>query len=178
MSGSVTEQLIFVVHTDSYSGNFEREMCAFLTGQIGDCGVGDDMANLFEEELGEDLKEAFAEIIKQVADEDHGDCFRPCVIWPTPGRGNDGMGQHFDLTPEYATKRYYPAYESVAIFFKKQPSQEMIELMKSRAQLYAKEEYNRKSYHADREPLNIKGFQLLKKVTKVVTETIETEFPI
>lgn len=30
----------FIIDTDSYSGNFEREMCAYITGHIGDCLVG------------------------------------------------------------------------------------------------------------------------------------------
>ena len=34
------EKYLFVIDTDSYSGNFEREMCAYCTGQIGDCEVG------------------------------------------------------------------------------------------------------------------------------------------
>jgi hypothetical protein len=33
----------FVIDTDQYAGNFEREMTAYLTGRIGQCGVGDNM---------------------------------------------------------------------------------------------------------------------------------------
>lgn len=31
---------IFVVETNKYSGNFEKEMVAYMTGFIGNCGVG------------------------------------------------------------------------------------------------------------------------------------------
>jgi hypothetical protein len=31
---------LFIVDTDSYAGNFERCMCAYMTGQIGECEVG------------------------------------------------------------------------------------------------------------------------------------------
>lgn len=31
-----------IIETDSYAGNFEREMCAFITGEIGECEVGSD----------------------------------------------------------------------------------------------------------------------------------------
>ena len=34
------ETKYFVVDTDTYAGNFEREMCAFMTGITGACGVG------------------------------------------------------------------------------------------------------------------------------------------
>lgn len=42
-----------IIDTDSYAGNFERELCAYLTGHIGECGVGskyvdDDVYNKFE----------------------------------------------------------------------------------------------------------------------------------
>jgi hypothetical protein len=177
MSRTTTEQLIFVVHTDSYSGNFEREMTAFITGQIGDCGVGDNEADMFLEDLGEDMKEAFAAIIDQVPDEEHAECCRPTVIWPTPDRYNNGSGGHFDMKdfdPETSwLGRPHPAYESVAIFFTAKPTAEMIELMKSRAQLYAETQYNTESWHANRDPLNIKGFQLLKRAT--TTQVIEDE---
>ena len=32
----------FVVRTNLYAGNFEREICAYMTGVIGECGVGDE----------------------------------------------------------------------------------------------------------------------------------------
>lgn len=37
---------IFIVDTGSYSGNFEREMVAYMTGCTGECEVGDDLAEL------------------------------------------------------------------------------------------------------------------------------------
>ena len=30
----------FIIDTDQYAGNFERELCAWTTGQIGECEVG------------------------------------------------------------------------------------------------------------------------------------------
>lgn len=41
-----TYQLL--VKTNCYAGNFERELCAFMTGQVGDCEVGDEFV---EEEI-------------------------------------------------------------------------------------------------------------------------------
>ena len=35
----------FIVDTDSYAGNFEREMCAYMTGHIGECSVGEEYAS-------------------------------------------------------------------------------------------------------------------------------------
>ena len=32
-----------VVKTNSYAGDFEREYCAYVTGQVGECEVGWEM---------------------------------------------------------------------------------------------------------------------------------------
>jgi hypothetical protein len=80
-----------IVDTNKYSGNFEREMCAFATAQIGECEVG-------IEEI--DATHTFAawweKHIQQVQD----GCWRPVAIAPTPGFINDGMGGHYEDTPE------------------------------------------------------------------------------
>lgn len=80
-----------IVDTDKYSGNFEREMCAFATAQIGECEVG-------AEEIDETHPYAswWETHIQQVED----GCWRPVAISPTPGFINDGMGGHYRDTPE------------------------------------------------------------------------------
>ena len=165
----MSEQIIFVVHTDSYSGNFERDLCAYITGQIGECGVGDDMARDFIEDEGDETAELFGEIVNQVQDENG--IWRPCEIYPTPGRLNNGMGKNFDAKEGEIG---YPAYESVAIYFNQRPSDEQILLMKARTAKYTVNKYNRESYHANREPLIVKGFELITEITekKVARETI------
>lgn len=78
----------FIIDTNKYAGNFEREMCAYLTGRIGECGVGQEFAALFEKEY-----EPFENVV-DVADEDNG-CRRPCEIEIHPGYFNTGMGNHY-----------------------------------------------------------------------------------
>ena len=60
-----------VIKTDSYAGNFEREMCAYLTGQIGECEVGKELIN-------EEIKELFDGYIQDEPD-DNG-CYRPVTL--------------------------------------------------------------------------------------------------
>lgn len=43
----------FIIATDRYTGNFEREICAYITGGRSNCGVGDEYAKMFEKEEGE-----------------------------------------------------------------------------------------------------------------------------
>jgi len=188
---------IFVIDTEQYAGNFEREMCAYMTGQYGECGVGDDMARLFEQETDwpENL---FDSITEQVPDE-HG-CCRPAKIWPTPGWFNNGMGGHYredqkqdqqaleDRNAEYRKQgeQYpkikadwesrcndplvkHPCYNSVAIFFNKRPPDQLIELMKIRAKEFALKKPSRmREFMPD---ITITGFRLLEE--KTTTEELE-----
>lgn len=89
-------QYTFIIDTDSYAGNFEREMCAYITGCIGDCEVGEEWADKFRKEYG-DPEYEFSNVY-QKADE-HG-CYRPCAIQTTPGYINSGYGAHFKDTSE------------------------------------------------------------------------------
>lgn len=80
---------IFIVDTDTYAGNFEREMTAHCTGHVGDCGVGNSYAEKFQEECPKEYK-ALGLLIEQQPDE-HGNS-RPASIYVTPGFWNDGLG--------------------------------------------------------------------------------------
>lgn len=82
-----------VVDTDSYSGNFERNMCAFATAQIGDCGVGVEFV---------DSEHPFSQWWEMniILNTDDNGVYRPVEIEPTPGFINDGMGGHYEDTPE------------------------------------------------------------------------------
>jgi len=60
-----------VIKTSEYTGNFEREMCAFLTGHVGECEVGNDLTRVLPN------KPDF-ENLQQVPDE-HG-CHRPVSL--------------------------------------------------------------------------------------------------
>jgi hypothetical protein len=62
---------VFQIHTNSYAGNFEREIAAHCTGQVGECGVG-------EEYIPKDRKLRFSDIIQHCPD-DNG-CERPVEI--------------------------------------------------------------------------------------------------
>lgn len=68
----------FIIDTDSYAGNFERDMCAFLTGHVGECEVGREFAERFISEVGPEFHN-----VEDKADE-HG-VFRPCEMETTPG---------------------------------------------------------------------------------------------
>ena len=149
---------IFVIDTEEYSGNFERDMCAYMTGCVGDCGVGEKFAKLFELETG---MECLDGVIDQIDDEDDAACRRPCSIWPTPGWVNNGRGADMKVEDSRHLRRTWPAYLSVAIFFEKKPNKKTLGLLMERA---------RNFLTLDGEPKQITSFRLMKRITKDRTE--------
>lgn len=125
----------FVIDTEEYAGNFERQLCAFITGVIGECGVGQEEANLFLQSQGLPKLHPFQDCVTEVADE-HG-CHRPVAIWPTPGWYSSLSERRLhERDPE---TKCSPVYNSVAIFFSEEPSEEQIVLMRERAIAYCAE---------------------------------------
>lgn len=168
MAAENVTSVVVAIDTTDYSGNFEREMCAFVTGQVGECDVGSELAEDVEDELLEQEKsfvyEWIEEHIVQESD-DHG-CHRPCSIWPTPGRANNGRGGHFNVEDLPKDKcfagTHWPAYESVGIFFDEIPPTEVVETIISRAKRFAKNRPDHRSYKGEKKPLTLTGIRVLE----------------
>ena len=163
---------VFIIDTDHYAGNFERQMCAYLTGRVGECGVGYECQEMFEQEC----QTSFHDDVTDQADE-HG-VRRPCTMYPTVGWFNDGMGGQYkdDVDPAEVAKKYkkackdanhaddiwqgqkYPAYLSVAILFENKPSKEQIDVMKERAIKFTTLKFKYEDYTK----IKILGYRLLK----------------
>jgi len=195
---------IFVIDTDQYAGNFEREMTAYMTGQYGDCGVG---AELISEIESAGLSADYFEDLIDTRPDEHG-CYRPCKIWQTPGWFNDGLGGHFrEGDEEIAKKRHraeclkkandpvgvhpndvernkkrwleaadefkkYPAYNSVAIFMTREPTEEEVRVLKQRAHDWTNYVQTKQACSAESPGTycflkygNIEGFRLIREET-------------
>lgn len=148
MSEPTRSCFIFLVKTDSYAGNFEREMCAFMTGIMGDCSVGDIAAGLYALKYPGD--NPWEDKLLQVADE-HG-CYRPVSMW----------NAHC---------------QDVAIFLEERPSDEEIKFLRERALLFVLDTRDgvgdSKEYDSR---IKIKGFELIKYSVEV-TEFKEASWP-
>ena len=120
-----TKAYVVVIDTENYAGNFERDMCAYITGQFGECEVGSNIAELEKEFIKN--YEWFEEHIVQKPDE-HG-CHRPCSIWETPGWFNNGSGGHFKDVPENEEPAKIAAIESTTKYYEPliKRSQDMID---------------------------------------------------
>lgn len=172
---------IFVIDTDSYAGNFERQLTAYCTGQIGDCGVGDDIA----EKVPQDIKNLFDDAVAMVPDEQG--CARPTSIYATPGFFNDGLGNEYpdeewgkqhvidkyleaakDYDEQWGTEpRRFPAYNSVAIFFFNEPTDEMVDILTIRAKEFTELIIKKSRRWLDHSKVKITGFRLVKEETMV-----------
>ena len=94
-----------VIDTDTYAGNFERQLTAFCTGHVGECNVGQELAAKFDAEVGDgteddpfladDETEEDVPMITTLADE-YGH-YRPCAIHSNPRWFNDGLGGHYRI---------------------------------------------------------------------------------
>jgi len=144
---STSKRWIFVIDTNEYAGNFERDLCAYITGQTGDCDVGKEYSKMFYEKYSDELFDGC--IISEP--DDHG-CYRPCSIWMT---------------------KDIQKYNSVAIFFASEPTDEQMNIMKQRSIEFPKEDYKwdfDKGYLKDVEVL---GFRLIEETTNVNVERKE-----
>ncbi len=132
-----------VIDTEQYAGNFEREMVAFITGLIGECGVGEEAKAYADDELSKEDLAWFDNNVNCWVQDDHG-CGRPAFLVETPGWGNDGMGEHTKKqtdNPSKVNKRKtaYPAYLSVGFEVSAWPELFILHTIIRRAQRFCKD---------------------------------------
>lgn len=137
----------FIVDTNSYAGNFERELCGYITGHWDNETHGGAQAAKFAEETGE--INPFDDYIGLITNE-HG-LQTPVSLEDTPTElgAKTRMG-------------------SVGIHFDKRPTPELIQLMKDRAY-----KFERKGLIFDR-PVKLKvlSFRLQKRIVEIVEEKL------
>ncbi len=144
------EHYLFVVDTNQYAGNFERDLCAYVTGYVDSLsGVGQEEADLAKKEAP-DYVRRLEGLLKEVS---YDEGFLSAVhIFSHPRYGNDGPGNHALLTEKNKKKFPHPAYFSVAMHFSQLPAAEDVEMMKERAKEFA-----------TGEKITIESFRLLEE---------------
>lgn len=125
----------FVVDTDSYAGNFERQLASYIVGRCDDHGdhMGGPFREMYEKELPDD---PFLDLVEErISDPgDDGIHHAPMDLAPTPGFENTGNGEVLPLKPGKNPK--YPAYNSVAIFLSRRPTKNELAMLVARAQKF------------------------------------------
>lgn len=157
-------ELTLAIDTDSYSGNFERELFSFVTGMSdspGDEPIAREEARMGREALGLDPDDKYADNpfddLLDIRIDDPGDDGyhrRYITILPTPGFFNvhgthykEGYTGEFERDSRYcdlckkappkADHPSYPAFQSVGFFLQREPTPEEVKLIKERTLLWA-----------------------------------------
>jgi hypothetical protein len=136
------------IDTDSYSGNFERELFAFIFGIPDTADGGTRDLSLYTEaaraagvfkKLRKDFEyELLATRMNDPGDDGYHRAY--VTICPTPGFFNDGKGTHYEDTEENRKKvgaKRYPAFQSVAVFLSQLPRDGELALIRQRAQAFS-----------------------------------------
>jgi len=135
---------VFAIDTTQYAGNFERAMCAFLTGCIDLhlAQLGGWWRSIIAALPQADLAAlAWAEELAHFVPYDHRDTMVHVI--PTPGMWGDGSGtsdgQYHPAgeIPEQDGGPPYPLYNSVGIYFAGVPSDAQIAQLCERALRFA-----------------------------------------
>ena len=100
-----------IIHTNKYAGNFERQMCAYITGAVGDCGAGRKEAAIARDELTSEQIDDFDGIVTNRRD-DHGR-ERPSQIAINANWFNDGHGNHYRIDDDDIDKQLKARFESI-----------------------------------------------------------------
>lgn len=85
---------VFIVDTEQYAGSFAGNMCAYMTGRVGELGVGENYAELYSNETELDPLSEVADVA------DEKGVMRPWDIWPTHGWFNNGTGNYYLMGQE------------------------------------------------------------------------------
>jgi len=161
----MSNKIKMIIDTENYAGNFEREMCAYITGQVGDCGVGEELAISYNKDI-QNLY-WFNEHVYKKNDPDDG-CSRPVNISVTPGWFNNGHGVHIRENNIPAPNKY-PAYLSIEINIDEMPTSEIIDEVIARAKRFCTNRddiYEKANLYltetAKNKPLTYTGFRIVE----------------
>lgn len=170
MSEQNTEEWWVIVDTDSYSGNFEREMASYITGYPqtrGEKLVKDIQSHygfnpkVYGSEWEDHPQNPWAGLL-EYSDGEYGP--ELAHICPTPGYGNDGHGGSKKLTGGPEDKYYpYPSYQSVHMLYTERLSNEQLGLLKEWAEKFV-------ALKTRSGPSEILGVRLVKRTASYMTE--------
>ena len=131
------KEYALVIRTDSYAGNFEREMCAYVTGHVGECEVGKKYVNAIITPKWDEL------IVEKSID----GCYRPVSLGGC------------ESTPGYSSK-------DVVIWLNDEPLDWLLTEAKERALAFNEFDKTVNEYHKDIKVLGV-GFIEIEKTVKI-----------
>lgn len=149
-----------IFNLNQYTGNYERDFCAFVTGAVGECGVGQEMAELFMKEHPE------------------GTPFYGFSDWTC--HESDDRGCHRPVSIYHDTEVDEKPYDSLIIFLNHAPLPEDVDFMVERAKRFCAERPEWPEIYGDVKnapALILKGIKVIKsEVTRSFEVTKSVEF--
>lgn len=163
-AGDKRAQWAFVADFGEYAGNFTAEFAAWVVGR-SDEDIDGSVWELLEafRKAVPNAEEIMNDLLSSRIDEKRG--YTHHALAPTPGRRNNGMGEHADASSGYRCA----AYESIAIFLDRKPTDEELALLVGRAKTFHE---SPKHMPRDQRP-HVLRCRLVKEVTTL--ELIEVE---
>lgn len=116
-AGPKRAQWAFVVDFGEYAGNFPAEFAAWVIGRANE-GMENRVKDILDhrrKHIADD--EEMMNGLLSCRKDDYG-YWSHYALAPTPGRRNNGMGEHGDASSGFKS----PAYESVAFFLDREPT--------------------------------------------------------
>jgi hypothetical protein len=166
--GHDKEELVqwsFVCDFPGYSGGDGGPLAAWVVGIVDEYASEEEILGLFSLDFPDG--NPFESLVEnRVCDPgDDGIHMSPYDIAPTPGRVNDGHGKcaDEDFAKANEWKTLYPAYESVAIFLCRKPTDEELKLLVKRALRF----HEVPTSHTWDERPKVLRYRLVREVTRI-----------
>lgn len=140
-----------VFNFTQYTGGIERELCAYIIGAIGDCGVGEEMVELYDKDHPEGT-EFWGLSDRTVGETDDNGCARPTSIYHDVG---------VDEKPNHST----------IIFLGTLPTDEEMAMILARTKDFCQNrpDQDQEWRTGEKVPLTLKGVKLISnKVQRVI----------
>lgn len=149
------------IHTNSYSGNWQREIAEFVMGVSSEYGPGK-YNHLAEEDMSDEQFKWLDNNVRLVDGEHGGEI---ATMIPTPGWSNDGNGGHYPNEDHP-----YPAYNSVEIVFTEAPPEDIRNLIRERVELFT--QFKGEQPWEDFTSIKVSEIEFLKVETEEHTQEI------
>lgn len=165
-------QVALIIDTNSYAGNYHREVAAFLTGHTDEYDEDNKYIADFKEllETDEVSQEVVNELQRIATNCKHDEYdYVHSTLAATPNRVNNGRGKNSDgaVGKTEDGSMNWPAYESVAVFLSDVPSGETMQFLKKRAHKMSLEEFK----YGSSDDIKVTGVRcLVHKQTSTISE--------
>jgi len=165
----ISEDVFFVIDTDSHVDDFVSHLVAYCTGLTNEEDEDNGCSNMFYMEMDiEDDEEGTAfdknPFNEYIVDKPTGSegAYSPWGFWLSRTWGENEKGDYAKLTPDNCNEYGFPAPFSCCIFFDVEPTIEQIEIIKERAEKFFVKMWPNMKENTSGKEVKIEGFRLIQ----------------